>query len=378
VADTAAVRRCCGERVVGLAMITPSRAALSQRPPVFVPVAAAFLVPPASGDDGVLAWSWSKAWKDKGMSDHASWMPLEITPKGIGTTPNAEGLRDYIGDADKIDKLLTSEKALVFRGFGISIGQLKSVMDLLLRNRLDYVHGNSPRTKVGDNIYTSTEYPPELAISMHNELSYAAKWPMRLLFFCEMAAATGGATPLADGARWLDSLDRQVRDSFSSGIRYVQNLPDGKGFGRSWQDTFETSDRNEVEAYLSAAGATWEWKKRGLRVIQVRPATRRHPVTGAEVWFNQADQWHPATLDNEIAAGLARIMAEEDLPHSVRFADGTPIPEASVLQIRDRGLGSAVDVGWRTGDLLLIDNVLVAHGRRTFTGSRRVLVAMSD
>ena len=41
-------------------------------------------------------------------------------------------------------------------------------------------------------------------------------------------------------------------------------------------------------------------------------------------------------------------------------------------------LASAVDVDWRRGDLLLIDNMLVAHGRRPFTGSRRVLVAMSD
>jgi alpha-ketoglutarate-dependent taurine dioxygenase len=36
-----------------------------------------------------------------------------------------------------------------------------------------------------------------------------------------------------------------------------------------------------------------------------------------------------------------------------------------------------VDVDWNTGDLLVIDNVLVGHGRRPFTGSRRVLVAMT-
>ncbi len=312
------------------------------------------------------------------MSNGASWMPLEITPGGLGTPPGLDGLRDYLGDKEKIDKLLTDEKALVFRGFGISAGQLESVTDLLLRKRLAYVHGNSPRTKIGNNIYTSTEYPPEIAISMHNELSYATRWPARLLFFCETAAATGGATPLTDGARWFSSLDREVRDGFSSGIRYIQNLPNGHGLGKSWQDTFETGDRNTVEDYLSAAGATWEWTTSGLRVSQVRPATTRHPLTGAEVWFNQADQWHLATLEDEIAVALAQIMPEEDMPQSVRFADGTPIPDDFVLQIRDRGFESAVDVEWRSGDVLLIDNVLVAHGRRTFTGSRRVLVAMSD
>jgi alpha-ketoglutarate-dependent taurine dioxygenase len=312
------------------------------------------------------------------MVDGAGWMPFEVAPDGTGRAASAAGLRSYLEDTRAMDELLTEQKAVVFRGFGVRADQLDGVMDLLLRSRLNYVYGNSPRTKVGRNVYTSTEYPAELTISMHNELSYAATWPARLLFFCETAAATGGATPVADGARWLAALDPEVRECFSAGLRYVQNLPDGHGLGRSWQDTFETDDRNQVEAYLSAAGATWEWKKRGLRVTQVRPATTRHPVTGAEVWFNQADQWHLATLDGDTAAGLAQIMPEEDLPQSVRFADGTPIPDDHVRQIRDRGLDAAVDVGWRPGDLLLIDNVLVAHGRRAFTGQRRVLVAMSD
>ncbi|WP_030456258.1 TauD/TfdA family dioxygenase [Herbidospora cretacea] len=74
---------------------------------------------------------------------------------------------------------------------------------------------------------------------------------------------------------------------------------------------------------------------------------------------------------------LAEIMPPEDLPQSVQYADGTPIPAEHVIQARDRGLEHAVDVDWRTGDMLLIDNVLVGHGRRPFTGSRRVLVAMS-
>jgi alpha-ketoglutarate-dependent taurine dioxygenase len=32
---------------------------------------------------------------------------------------------------------------------------------------------------------------------------------------------------------------------------------------------------------------------------------------------------------------------------------------------------------WRAGDVLAIDNVLVMHGRKPFTGHRRVIVAMA-
>lgn len=53
-------------------------------------------------------------------------------------------------------------------------------------------------------------------------------------------------------------------------------------------------------------------------------------------------------------------------------ADGSPIQAENGAQVCDCGLKSAVDV------VLLIDNVLVGHGRRPFTKPRRVLMAMSD
>lgn len=313
------------------------------------------------------------------MTDgYSAWAPLVVTPADIGAEAAPDGLIGHLRGLDDLDTLLIREKALVFRGFRITGAELETVMDLLLPNRLAYVNGNSPRTKVGQNIYTSTEYPPEYTISMHNELSYAHRWPARLLFFCERAAETGGATPVVDGVRWLAALDPEVRERFAGGVRYSQNLHGGKGFGKSWQDTFETDARTEVEAFLTSTGASHEWTRDGgLRVSQVRPSTVKHPVTGAEVWFNQADQWHAAGLGDETAAALHRIMPEKDLPQSVAFADGSPIPAEYITQVRDRGLEAAVDVDWQTGDVLLIDNVLVGHGRRSFTGPRRVLVAMS-
>jgi hypothetical protein len=304
------------------------------------------------------------------------WVPREISPDDAGVSADEAGLKDYLGGLQDLSTLLTAEKALVFRGFGIAPQNLDPVMDLLLPHRLAYVHGNSPRTKVGQNVYTSTEYPPEFTISMHNELSYAAHWPSRLLFFCEVAAATGGATPVVDAALWLASLDDEVRAAFAGGVCYVQNLHNGLGLGKSWQQTFETEDRDVVEAFLQESGATWAWSRDGLRVTQVRPATTRHPATGVEVWFNQSDQWHPAALGDETALALAKIMPADQLPQSVTFADGAPIPAQYVIQVRDRALTAAIDVDWRSGDLLLIDNILVGHGRRPYTGARRVLVAM--
>jgi hypothetical protein len=176
------------------------------------------------------------------------------------------------------------------------------------------------------------------------------------VFYCEAQPSDGGATLVVDTASWLASLDAEVREAFTDGVRYVREL-------RNWQGAFRTGRREDVEALLDGAGAAWRWRADGgLRIEVARPATVRHPVTGVEVWFNQADQWPTGGLGGR----------------SVTFADGGPIPAEYLRQIRDRGLGHAVDVQWRTGDLLLVDNVLVAHGRRPFTGHRRVPAAMSE
>lgn len=115
----------------------------------------------------------------------------------------------------------------------------------------------------------------------------------------------------------------------------------------------------------------------GLRVRQHRAATTRHPVTGAHVWFSQVDQWHPAGLGDSTAAELAELLLAGELPMTVTYADGGPIPTDVVTHVRDTAWRHAVDIDWHAGDVAVIDNVLVAHGRRPFTGPRRVLVAMS-
>jgi alpha-ketoglutarate-dependent taurine dioxygenase len=304
-----------------------------------------------------------------------AWRPHEIISDGPGG-PDLAGWLDALGP-DRLTELLTERRALVFRGFDVPPDGIEPVLDRLVPDRLPYVHGNSPRTRVSGNLYTSTEYPQQFTISMHNELSYAHRWPARLAFYCQKAAESGGATSVLDGELWLDSLDAEVRDAFAGGIRYVQNLHDGYGFGKSWQDTFETDDRAAVDGFLRDSQAEWAWGPEGLRVTQLRPATVKHPVTGAEVWFNQADQWHPAGLGDETSAELYDILSPDEFPQYVTFADGSPIPAAHIEQVLNRGLENAVDVDWRTGDVLLIDNVLTAHGRRPFEGTRRVLVAMS-
>jgi hypothetical protein len=119
----------------------------------------------------------------------------------------------------------------------------------------------------------------------------------------------------------------------------------------------------------------FEWTQDGgLRTRQVRPATVVHPETGQRVWFNQADQWHPSNLG---PLGLGAATREEDLPINACYGDSTRLEAEALEEIRAVYRRSMITFAWQAGDVLLIDNMLTAHGRMPFVGPRKILVAMS-
>src|SRR6185295_2926428 len=134
-----------------------------------------------------------------------------------------------LANKDEIDQLLYAHGPLLFRGFGVaSVEEFQDIAGVFCKEFSDYVGGNSPRTRVDSHVFTSTEYPKEERISMHNEASYLPRMPRTILFCCLQPASTGGQTPLADCRKVLGRIDPQIRARFDrSGIRYVNNLHGG-------------------------------------------------------------------------------------------------------------------------------------------------------
>src|SRR5262249_6833898 len=111
---------------------------------------------------------------------------------------------------------------------------------------------------------------------------------------------------------------------------------------------------------------------------QVRPATARHPRTGEVVWFNHATVLHPSTLPPALGAMLRKVFREEDLPNNTYYGDGSPIEASTLDALREAYRAEEVAAPWEEGDVLMLDNVLAAHGRRPFTGPRKVVVGMAE
>ncbi|MDJ0837612.1 MAG: TauD/TfdA family dioxygenase [Acidobacteriota bacterium] len=314
--------------------------------------------------------------------DQERGFPLVIDPAAVGLThPGHKALTSWCLDhtAD-LNALLQRYGALLFRGFGADNREaLSSFVNKVFGEPAAYVDGNSPRTKMSEGVYTSTEFPASETITMHNELSYSQQWPRHLVFCCVTPAASGGETPLTDGHALLQALDPDLPAMFrEKKVRYIRNLHGGSGFGPTWQETFETEDRAAVDAWLAQGDAEAVWQEDGsLRISQVREAVVEHPETGHEVWFNQADQFHPSQLGEDLYEAMMTLYEDERaLPIFSEFGDGTPITTEMVRHIKETALQQAVRFPWQRGDLVIIDNMRIMHGRMPFEGDRKILVSM--
>ena len=304
----------------------------------------------------------------------------------VKTFEDRLGIQGFI-DWYKSNQVILQEKliqngAILFRGVDISsVADFESIMDDISSKFMAYVDGNSPRTKLTSKVYTSTEYDKNHSITLHNELSYSYKWPAKIFFCCLIPAAVGGETPIADCRRVLRSMDTALVEEIErKGIVYIRNLNGGAGFGPSWQDTFETDDRNKVEEFCKQANVQYDWKSDGgIKLTQPSQGIITHPKTNEKVWFNQIDQFHPSHLDKEIYETLMMMYEKEDeLPMHVSFGDGTKITKEMVEEIRSTVDKESISKPWQQGDFLMLDNVLVAHGRKPYQGDRKVLVSMSN
>ena len=255
--------------------------------------------------------------------------------------PTADDLCAWItANRPLYEQQLHQVGALLFRGFSIDTPQaFQTFLGTVDSTLLAYVGGNSPRTKLQSGIYTSTEYPAEFFISLHNENSYGPQWPERLYFCCVTAPQSGGSTVIADCRRVLQDLDPEIAETFANKqVRYLRRLHAGKGMGPSWQDTFETDDAEAVEELCRQGGIHYRWERhKTLLLSQVAPGVLTHPVTGERVWFNQADQFHPSSQGPTVYASMKTLYGDhpEKFPTYATFGDGSFIPESWFQHITD-------------------------------------------
>jgi alpha-ketoglutarate-dependent taurine dioxygenase len=302
--------------------------------------------------------------------------PLVVEP-----TMEGVNLASWAGNNKEFVKTeLAKHGAILFRNFPVdSAAKFERFAAAVSQSgELFDEYGDLPRDDPGLSVYHSTPYPADKSILFHNESSHMHRWPMKIMFYCVKAAEGKGATPIIDCRETYKALDLAlVRRFTDKKLMYVRNFIEGLDV--SWQQFFQTSKKERVEEYCRNASIGFEWKSEShLRTWQICPAVVKHPYTGEMVFFNQIQLHHISCLDPDVRASMLSMFSQEDLPRNVYYGDGTPIEDSVVQEIGELYEKVAVRFRWQASDVIILDNMMIAHARDPFEGTRKILVAMAD
>lgn len=233
---------------------------------------------------------------------------------------------------------------------------------------------NAVRVNWTERVFSANEAPPEVTIYLHHEMAQTPIYPSKLFFYCEEAPAEGGATPLCRSDILVERMEQEVpqflADCAAKGLKYSNVMPaeddPQSGMGRSWQSTLSVDSQGAAESRLAELGYSWEWLDDGcLRVTSpVLPAVR-DLRDGRRSFFNQL-----------IAAFRGWKDTRNDPSQAIRFGDDSPLDVDAVMRAVEMAEELCFDVPWQKGDVALVDNYRVMHGRRFFVGKRRVLASL--
>ena len=276
-----------------------------------------------------------------------------------------------------VDAALDDAGTLLFRGFDVADAQaFDAAIGGYGEDGFTYAESlsNAVRVNVTPRVFTANEAPPETEIHLHHEMAQTPLYPSKLFFYCEIAPGQGGATPVCRSDWLLEQMEASdpalVARFAEHGVRYTNVMPGaddaGSGQGRSWRSTLGADTKEAAEARLQSLGYAWEWQSDdSLRATTpVLPAIRIL-ADGRRTFFNQL-----------IAAFRGWSDSRNEAHKSVTFGDGSPITGADMARTIALSQELTRDLAWQAGDVALLDNFLVMHGRRPFAGKRRVLASL--
>ncbi|MFP6626112.1 MAG: TauD/TfdA family dioxygenase [Deltaproteobacteria bacterium] len=338
-------------------------------------------------------------------ADGCDGLPLLIEPDG---DTSAEFLADWLTHGRTwVRHRLAQNGAFLLRGFAIDSATDFQLVARAVDEELktEYL-GTSPRTPIEgtSHVFSASELPSFYPIPQHAEMTFTTNPPRHLLFCCLTEPNPGGGeTPLVDLRAVYRDLDPEVRERFEQGgLKIVRNYASPSASWsfspwqlKPWPDMFETHDRRAVEAKCREQGFETRWSERGsLCITSTQAVSRLHKRTGQAAWFNHAQVFHLSAGEGEyrrifamrpslrhwvvwkltalLTALQKRFVKSQDRAMGCYRLDGSEIPDSDMEAVRDAIWRNLVVTPWHKGDVLVIDNHAVGHGRLPYSGQRGI------
>ena len=319
-------------------------------------------------------------------------LPLFIEPRTPALKSSVDKTVAWLRDnGDALNALARDAGAIVLRGFPLKdTDDFARMVEHFPSTTYGYAGGAAQRNNLKGKVFETTHAAAHTTLCLHQEMSYLPHYPSQLAFFCQHAADSGGETWIGDMRRAQKLLPQKFVNAVRQrGVLYTRNWrapgstaehPLIEQQHRTWHESFYTTDKSKAEEACRGMGVEHTWEPDGGLTIRFRASGFvTHPVTGEEVWFNQAhaQTMVPRNIGQERYDLYQKYYPPGRLrPMQTTFRDGEPFDPADVEAVLDVMQQVTVAFPWRAGDMMLVDNIYTAHGRNSYTGRRDVQVSL--
>ncbi|MGW6912732.1 TauD/TfdA family dioxygenase [Kitasatospora sp. NPDC054939] len=288
--------------------------------------------------------------------------PAIVAPYGTGSglllTPGTARSLDALDPAYVVD-LLAEAGFLLLRGFRPDLeefsGFVKAHSSRVTLDPARSFHGG----EVAQMVDAGTA-----AVGLHLENGNSPFGPDLTWFLCEKAAASGSQTTVCDGVRVWESASAELRAPFAAqDIVYTRVVEEAK-----WRAfVHHHLGGTKPLAEITVDDITGLANDRDSTTIDLNP-------DGSITYAYRTAAVHPS-LFSATPAWATSIFGPSynyETP-TITFADGTELGGPLLDHWRRLTEEATEDLQWQDGDVALIDNTRVMHGRRAIEDTARTI-----
>jgi hypothetical protein len=302
--------------------------------------------------------------------------PLTVSAAGAYRTELADWARCH---ADELRRLVLTHGAVRVVGLPVRTSDdVVTIRDALGIESAELAEHFADRPALGRGAYGGPTWAADREMCLHHEQSFGLDFPGMFVIGCFGAPTRGGAALLGDTRTMCHEIPPDiVRRGREQGWRLVRNFR--PRLGVSWSSAYGLDDPAAVEYLLSSRAIRYRWRRDGtLHTAQRRPAVVTHPVTGDECWFNEVAFFSQWSIDPAERDVLLSTFGTDGFPLNTTYGDGGQLAEEEFVAILAAGDRTMVRMPWSEGDVLIVDNILTAHGREPYEGRLELVYAMGD
>ena len=247
---------------------------------------------------------------------------------------------------------------VLFRGFKVTVGAFENFTDKFTSDYL--VNGSLTRKTVSTDGTTQTVNAGEQLIPPHAEMAYTPFRPELLWFYCDTPPEKGGETIVCDGVDVWSRLSPATKELFLN--RKV-----------TYRKRFNNNEHDLDSIAHLWLGQDLDTSKVGDTLAHV-PDTLLQVEDDGSLYLEYTVSAVQKPKHHESLAFANSVIVED---RSCSFQNGEPISRDLRLELFYEATSCSLPHKWAAGDVLMVDNSRMMHGRGSFRDARRkILVRM--